>query len=141
MAWVRYDKSALKQYDGNALNYASGGDSFKIMICTVSYVPDQANDEFIDDASAYEVSGTGYSAGGITVASQGVTISSHTVLFDCADMVVSQNAGGFTDGRILVLYHDAGSPSELIAYYDMGASKGNVAGDLNHNTPSGIFAA
>lgn len=47
-------------------------DTIKVMLLTSSYTPDLDHD-FVDDVSANEVSGTGYTAGGATLASKAIT--------------------------------------------------------------------
>lgn len=142
MAWVAYDKHKLGQYGSNPINFGASGDTIKLMIVTSSYTPDQTNDEFITAANANEVSGTNYTAGGVTLASKTLTVTGHVLTFGCATITIAQSAGGFSNGRIACLYKDSGSPttSRLIAYYDFGGNKGNVAGDLQLIDASGIFA-
>lgn len=131
MAWTLFDNFRLKMMNGNAINFGASGDTLKVMITTNTYVPDQANHDFKDDVTN-EVSGTGYTAGGAALASKTLNLASGVVTFDAADQTISQNAGGFSNGRKLVLYKDTGTPSTspLIAYHSHNADFGNVAGDL-----------
>lgn len=141
MAWVAYDKHKLGQFGSNPINFGASGDTLKIMIVTSIYTPDQTNDEFITACNSNEVSGTNYSAGGPTLASKTLVVSGHTLTFGCATITIAQSAGGFSNGRTAVLYHDTGvaGTSRLVAYYDFGGSKGNVSGDLQLIDASGIF--
>ena len=142
MAWVPYDNGKLIQYSGSAdaIDFATAGDTLKISLHTVTYVPARATHDFFNDVTN-EVTGTNYTAGGVTLASKTLAVSANVLTFDAADVTWSQNAGGFANARIAVLYKDTGTPSTspLVAFYDLGSDKGNVAGDLVLGTPSGIF--
>lgn len=135
MAWVIYDEYRLRQFDGNALDHDTpGGNGFKIALVTNSYTPDQGVHDFWNDASANEVSGTNYTAGGNVISTPTITMSGAGLLtFDAADPATwSQHASGFSNARYAILYRDTGtaSTSELIAYNNFGSDKGNVSGDL-----------
>lgn len=130
--WVLYDNFRLKQTDGNAINFATAGDTIKLAIVTASYTPDQAAHDFFNDVNANEVSGTNYSAGGIALASKTLVLAAGVVTFDAADVTILQHAAGFSNGRYGILYKDTGNAatSILIAYADFTTNKGNVSGDL-----------
>jgi len=133
MAWVIFDKFLEKQEDGNAINLDSGGDTLKCMLVDDTRAPVEATDEFIGNTiNANEVSGTGYTAGGATLANQSIALSGGTVTFDADDITWSQNAAGFTDARYAIIYKDTGTAttSRVICYADLGGNKGNVDGDL-----------
>lgn len=143
MAWVIYDAAKLSQMTGApaaAVNYATGGDTLKVMLCTATYVPDQAAHQFKSSVTN-EVTGGNYTARGATLASKTATITAHVFTFDSADITWLQHATGFTTARIAVFYKDTAvdGTSLLIAYYDLAADKGNVAGDLVLGTPTGIW--
>lgn len=132
MALTLYDNFRLKMMNGNAINFATAGDTIKVAFTTVTYSPTQATDSFWSTPQTNEVSGTNYTAGGSALASKTLNLASGTVTFDAADVTFTQNAAGFSNGQIVVLYKDTGtaSTSPLIAYDNRGASFGNVAGDL-----------
>lgn len=138
MPFVFYDSFKLRQHNGNAINFSS--DTIKLSLHTVSYVPNRATHQFKSDLTN-EVSGTGYTAGGATLASKTLTVTANVLTFDCADVTFSQNAAGFSNARIAVVYKDTGvaGTSALVAYHDLGSDKGNVSGDLVLQTPNGIF--
>lgn len=133
MTTLLYDKGQVGQYNGgHAVDFDT--DTIKLAFLTSSYVPNQATDEFWSGISLNEVSGTGYSAGGITLAGGAVSIASHVLKLDfTSPSTILQNAAGFSNGQIAVIYKDTGTAatSPLIWYQDMGASFGNVAGDLS----------
>jgi len=120
--------------------------TFKIAIVTSAYSPATGTDDFWDDVSANEVSGTGYTAGGNAIASPAVTLAGGTITFDAADPSTwSQDGAGFSNGRRAIVYADTGTPgtSRLIAYSDdFGSNQGNVSGDLTLTiSATGIFTA
>lgn len=120
----------------------------KAMVVTSGYTPNQNTHDFRDDLGATEVSGTGYTAGGNTLATPVVSLDgAGLVTMDFDDPAVfSQNAAGFTNGRRAVIYvarGGASSADELIAYTDdFGADKGNVDGDFSIAVnASGLFTS
>ena len=131
MAWTLYDNFRLKMMNGNAVNFSTSGDTIKVAITTSSYTVDQAAHDFFNDVTN-EVSGDGYTAGGTALGSKTLNLSSGTVTFDAADQTYTQEAGGFSNGRRLVMYKDTGNAatSPLIAYHSEASDFGNVAGDL-----------
>jgi hypothetical protein len=60
---------------GNAPNIDYLTDDIRFALVTSSYSPSLATDDFWNDVVANEVSGTGYTAGGIAVASRTLTIT------------------------------------------------------------------
>lgn len=131
MALTLYDNFRLNMMNGSAINFGTSGDTIKVAFATVTYSYSQTADDFFNDVTN-EVSGTGYTAGGSTLASKTLGLSAGTVTFDAADVTITQNAAGFSTGRVIVVYKSTGtaSTSPLIAFDDRGASFGNVAGDL-----------
>jgi hypothetical protein len=136
MAWVIYDAAKLSQFTGSpaaVVNYATGGDTIKVMLATATYVPDQAAHQFKSSVTNEVAFGSGnYTAGGVTLASKTATVTAHVLTFDSADLTWLQHATGFTTARIAVCYKSTGvdATSLLIAYYDLASDRGNVAGDL-----------
>ena len=119
-------------------------DIMKIALVTNGNVPDVTitGDDFFDDLEATEVSGTGYSAGGIALTTRTIVESGGTVTFDADDVTWSQDGSGFTDARHAILYHDTGTPttSSLVATMNMAVDKGNTTGDLTLEFAStGLF--
>lgn len=58
----------------------------KVLMCTDSETPDFTADNFRDDVTANEVSGTGYTAGGNTLTSTEITLASGVLTYDAADV-------------------------------------------------------
>lgn len=100
----------------------------KVMLVTSSYTPDIDADEFIDDVTN-EVVGTGYTAGGQSLASKTVTVddANDRGIFDAADPAWTTAT---ITARGAVLYYDTGTPSTspLIGYWDFGTDQISTAG-------------
>lgn len=103
-------------------------DTFKVMLVTSSYSPNKDTHDRRDDI-ANEVTGTGYSTGGVT--------SACTVTKDTAnDKVTLQFASASwpsstITARAAIYYKSRGGASsadELIAYNDFGADVSTTAG-------------
>jgi hypothetical protein len=110
--------------------------TFKCALVTAGYTVDQNLHDFWDDASADEVSGTNYTAGGNAAASITVTLSgAGVVTFDASDPATWLSSGaGFTNARRAILYWDTGvsTTSRLLAYSDdFGTDRGNSTGDFS----------
>ncbi|MBS4082927.1 MAG: hypothetical protein KGZ73_05200 [Rhizobiales bacterium] len=105
-------------------------DTIKVALVTSSYTPDQdAHDNFDDITN--EVSGTGYTAGGATLANKAVTADNtdNEGVFDADDVTWSSST---ITARGAVIYKSTGtaSTSKLIAYVDFGSDKTSTAGNF-----------
>lgn len=135
MAWNLYDQFRLRQLNGNAIDLDNPSGTFKILLVTGTYTPDQAAHDFHADVTN-EVSGTNYTAGGAALATPSLALSTGTITFDADESSVTwaQSGTGFSNARRAILYHDTGTSgtSGLVAYSDdFGADKGNVVGPLS----------
>jgi len=96
-------------------------DTIKIALVTSSYTPDKTHDFFNDITN--EVVGTGYTAGGATLASKTVTQdnTNFRAVFDAADATWSNST---ITARYGVIYESTGvaSTSPLIALIDFGSN-------------------
>jgi hypothetical protein len=84
----------------------------------------QATDEFRSDLGANEATGgTGYPAGGFTLASLSVTVTSLTSNWDAADISQAITGGpfAFRYGAFYKSRGGAATADELIGYVDFGA--------------------
>lgn len=90
----------------------------KAMLVSAAYVLNQDTHDFIDDVSANEVTGTGVSAGGVTLSSVTTTLdgASNTVKLDAADIT-----GISATFCYVVVYVDTGtaSTSPVVSITDM----------------------
>ncbi len=98
------------------------GQTFKVMLVTSSYTFDEtARDghDFIDDVSTNEVSGTGYTAGGETIANVNIT-QDDTLNKTIVDGDDVSWASSTITARGAVIYKDTGTPgtSPVIRYID-----------------------
>ena len=83
------------------------------------------------DYDGNEVSGTGYTAGGIALTAPELVLSGAVATFDAtADLVWSQNGAGFDNARWGILYDFDDAAKSCIGFLDLGGDVGNVAGDL-----------
>jgi hypothetical protein len=103
-------------------------DTIKVALVTSSYAPNQDTHDYFDDVTN-EVSGTGYTAGGATLASPTVTLDTvnDRVDFDAAD--TSWTTSTIT-ARGAVIYKSSGTPSTspLIGYLDFTTDQISSAG-------------
>jgi len=127
MADVIYN-SFKKQLLNAGINF--GTSSVKIMLVTSTYTPDQDTHDFKDDVTN-EVSGTGYTTGGATLANGTVTQDNtdDEAVYDADD--VTWGTSSLT-ARGAVLYQDTGvgSTSPLIAYLDFGSDQTSSSGNF-----------
>jgi hypothetical protein len=102
-------------------------DTFKVMLVTSSYTPDKDTHDKRDDVTN-EVSGTGYTAGGVT--------SVCTVTKDTANDRVTLSfaavswASSTITARGAVIYKSTGTASNdnLVAYNDFGSDVASASG-------------
>jgi hypothetical protein len=98
-------------------------DTIKVMLTTSAYTPDQDSHEFKSSVTN-EVSGTGYTAGGATLANKSVTQDNtdNEGVFDADDVTWASST---ITARYAVIYKDTGSAatSPIIAILDFGSDK------------------
>ena len=122
-----YGVPIKNQFDGTAVvDYDT--DTIKVALHTVSYVPAQDTDDFFNDATN-EITGTGYTAGGVTLGSKTVTYDTATneMRLDAGD--AQWTASSFT-ARIATHYKSTGvsTTSPLISYVDFGGDETVASG-------------
>ena len=94
-------------------------DDVKVALVGSGYTPDMFADEFWDTPEADEISGTGYTAGGQSIAGAVITDNDDgTVVIDCDDPVWTTTT--LSGIRFAVFYKDTGTPSTspLLLYVD-----------------------
>lgn len=130
MAWLPYDSHKTRQYTGSPVNFSA--DTIKLMLLASGYTPDRAAHVFQSDLTS-EVTGTNYSAGGLTLAGITAAIAANILHVDADDVTIAQSASGFTTARYAVLVKSTGvaATSPLICYADLGGNVGNVVGPLS----------
>jgi len=154
MAWVVYNNFKNKLFtQEDAIDWDDNSTTtIKVGLVTSAYTPNIDSDAFWGTPDGSEVSGSGYSAGGVAVTGRTTNIVSASDLVQliaCSTSIDgsaamptwSQDASGFSNAHIAVLYKSSGSPatSPLIAYASLGGSKGNVDGDLTLSFASNII--
>jgi len=106
-------------------------DTIKVALLTSSYTPDQDAHDYLNDVSTYEVSGTGYTAGGNTLASKTVTYDSanNVIVLDAADTTWASST---ITARYAIVYDSTGtaSTSALIGYVDFGSDQSSTNGNF-----------
>lgn len=121
MATVRAYGPGVLSLLAKEINWTS--DTIKVALIGSGYTPDQDTHRYFSSVVASEASGTGYSAGGVTLASKTITYSSgtNTVTLDCADPTWG---GTSITYRYAVFYVSTGTDatSPLLAYVDLGAT-------------------
>lgn len=117
---------AMKSMLNKEIDYDS--DTIKVMLCTSSYTPNQDTHQYKSSVTN-EITGTGYTAGGATLASKTVTYDggTNTLTLDCAD---PQWTASTLTARYAVFYDSTGtdSTSPLICYWDFGADVSSSSG-------------
>ena len=103
------------------------------------YTPDFNAHDFRDDLTN-EVTGTGYTAGGVAVTSTEITISSGTLTFDAADIVYSTVT--ISDAMAAVLYLNVGAAGtdQLVLLQDFVTAASATAADFTvEHSATGIL--
>jgi len=112
-------------------------DTFKIMLTTSSYTPDQDAHDFRDDVTN-EVTGTGYTSGGATLADVSVTYNStgNKVEISWTDPTWSTST---ITARTAVIYKARGGASsadELLAYVTNDADVSSTGATFTVDLPA-----
>lgn len=107
-------------------------DTIKTSLHTSTYTPDQDVHDFFNDATN-EITGTGYTAGGVTLGSKTLTYDTATneVRLDAADP--SWTSASFT-ARYAITYADtagASSTDPLLTYINFGADETVASGTFS----------
>lgn len=120
MADVIYNSFKKKIMDGSI---DLDTDTIKVALVTSSYTPNQDVHDFFDDITN-EVSGTGYTAGGASLANKVVSADNtdDEGVFDADDVTWTTST---ITARGAVVYKSTGtaSTSPLICYIDFGSDK------------------
>ena len=141
-----YGKAILNAFGGETAVEASAvdllSDAIKISLHSATYVPNQDTHEFFSDVTN-EVVGTGYTAGGITLANKTLTYdaATNTMKFDADDVAWATST---ITARYAVIRKDTGTPttSPLLVYIDFGVDQVSDAGSFTITfAAEGIFTA
>lgn len=112
--------------------------TLKVMLTTSSYTPNVDTHEFKSDVTN-EITGTGYSAGGVTLTTVAWTYDSTNNWGLLTADPATWTAATFTT-RYAVIYKSTGtdSTSRLIGYIDYGTNQSPVGEDFVINWTSGV---
>lgn len=96
-------------------------DDIKVMLVTSSYTPNQDDHDYLDDVQAFEATGTGYTAGGQSLAGKTVTLDkpNNVVILDANDVTWANST---ITARYAVVYDNTGASAAakpLIGYLDL----------------------
>lgn len=118
------------------INLAS--DTIKCALVSNSYTPNQATDEYWSTPQAYEISGTGYTTGGITLSSVTSSLVSGVWTFNAAN--ISWTTATFSAYYAIIYDSTPGTAATdpLIGYINFGGVESPSAGTLAISWASGI---
>lgn len=116
-------------------------DTIKVALVGSGYTPNQDTHQYFSDVTS-EVTGTGYTAGGVTLANKTVVYNAATnqLVFDADDVVIPNST---ITARYAVIY-DASPASNatrpLIGYVDFTSDQSSTAGNFTISwDAAGIF--
>ncbi len=128
MADVMYQRFMANLMD-KLVDLGSGGDTIKVALMATGHSASTAADNAWADVSANEMAGTGYSAGGATLAGQTVT-QGVSAKFDGTDSVWTTST---FSAYYAVLYDDTLAGDDLICSFDLGGVQTVTAGTFTIN--------
>lgn len=107
-------------------------DTIKVALLSNAYTPDQDAHNYFDDVVANEVTGTGYTAGGTTLANKTNTYNSATnvIVLDADDVTWSSST---ITARYAVIYDASpatNATKPLIGYVDFGSDQSSSNGNF-----------
>lgn len=123
-------------------------DDIRVMLVTSAYTPNQDAHDFVDDVKAFEVSGTGYTAGGIALANTTITKddANNVIVLDADDATWPSST---ITARYAIVYNNTGASDAarpLLSYLDLlsdqASNSGNftvtwdATGIMRHSTPA-----
>lgn len=107
-------------------------DTIKVALLTNAYTPDQDAHNYFDDVVANEVTGTGYTAGGLTLANKTNTYNGATnvIVLDADDVTWSSST---ITARYAIVYDATpatNATKPLIGYVDFGSDQSSSNGNF-----------
>ena len=103
-------------------------DTFKIMACS-AFTPNAATQDFISSVSSFQVTATGYTPGGATLAGKSVDRNNTDLRVYWNFNDPSWTITGTMTAQIFVIYKDTGTPetSPIVALIDKGAPQSRTS--------------
>lgn len=98
-------------------------DTFKVLLLSSSYTPDQGAHDFANDLTGELATGSGYTNGGISLGSITATLTGNVLKWDAADVVVTVPDGSTLTARYAVVVDTSpgtAATNPLISYVDFG---------------------
>lgn len=107
-------------------------DTIKVALLTNAYAPNQDTHDYFDDVASFEVSGAGYTAGGVTLTGKTVNYdaASNTFIFDADDVVIANST---LTARYAVIYDatpGTNATRPLVGYVDFVSDQSSTAGNF-----------
>jgi hypothetical protein len=121
------------QFLSQALNKEIDWDSdtVKVALLTNAYTPNQDAHNYYDDVVANQVTGTGYTAGGLTLTNKTNTYipDTNTIILDAENVTWSSST---ITARYAVIYVVGGTnaTSPLVGYVDFGSDQSSSNGNF-----------
>lgn len=141
--WTWYGKAWANIFGGvlsgsaRQSNYLAN--TMKVALLTSSYAPLVDSHETWAGVSGNEVTGTGYTAGGLTLTGKALTFQSGTrlTILDCDDLVWTSST---ITAHYAVLYNDTPTDKPLFGYLDLLTDQVSSGGTFRINTnPYGLL--
>ena len=111
----------------------------QLALVTDTYTPNFNTHDFHDDLTN-EVTGTGYTAGGVAVTSTEVTVGSGNVVFDAADTVFPTVTISNAEAGALTRWTGSSATSELVLLSDFGSPASATAANFTVQWAAGGIA-
>ena len=107
-------------------------DTIKVALLTNTYTPDQDGHNYFDDFVSFEVTGTGYTSGGATLANKTNTYNSATnvIVLDADDVTWASST---ITARYAVIYDATPATNAtrpLVGYVDFGSDQSSSNGNF-----------
>lgn len=107
-------------------------DDIRVMLLSNAYTPNQDTHDYLDDVQAFEVTGTGYTAGGSALTGKTSTYdaANNVLVLDAADVTWANST---ITARYAVLYDNSGAAAAskpLIGYVDLVSDQASINGNF-----------
>lgn len=122
IVYNRFKANILKKL----VDLATGGDTVRCALLSSSYTPNKDHNQW-SQVSSYEITGTGYVAGGEALANQDVSQddTDDEAVFDADDVTWTSST---ITARYALLYDDTLANDDLICCIDFGVDKSSENG-------------
>lgn len=138
MAVAKMYGKAIGKMASGSINWT--GATVKAALLTSTYTPNQDTHEFVSDLvlASNQATGTGYTAGGVTLTGKTSTYDAGTNTHSLGCATISLT-GATVTFRYVVFYVDTGSPttSPLLGWVDYVTNQAPVAQNVNFVVPAG----